>query len=558
MPSTILEPPILGATRSPLLLRVNADRYRRAAGVKAQWRVTFVNIAGGAGPDPTGNIVITYGEEVVTMRVETTLSGDGNGFLPWIYGLNQAGFFAQGCRRNAVLSRDFVITQATNEVIFTARQPGARFNISSVAIDPSFDAAGHAEDTAGVDEVLEGNYSMRCAIYLEKNYETGLFERLPEISGKPDANLTVQFNLGPMLTPYLRTDRLPWSGYFQAIRCDQSQRRYHVEVWEQFGDPPDPHDIARVGAPYSTPATYKMAWLAAWRRQDYAAWETFVTGVANTNFSANTKRWLTWRGRTARHEVTMAEKHFLGFYHYFTRPNPDIAAFYGYIYLQARVHTLEGNATAWTPVLFDPPTNWKRLYSAMWPTGYDDLYLGDVLDIDLPGETPIRYDVRLLDPESNLVLSEVHTFHLVPPDHNEVHLLYLSSLGMWESLRCTGAHAATIDAAHQQTAGGVLYDSLIDPAGSMARAHPLGAQRALQLHTGWLAKGEFDVIREVLAAPEILLLDHESQRFLPVRLNGSREQRIGGKGGAQEHLHGLQLDLLCDDPEIAVTPLPIA
>jgi hypothetical protein len=90
---------------------------------------------------------------------------------------------------------------------------------------------------------------------------------------------------------------------------------------------------------------------------------------------------------------------------------------------------------------------------------------------------------------------------------------------------------------------------------SSYRTVPGVSQRTLQVFTGFHALQEQEALLDILNSPEIRLVDHAGQRHLPLRLLSSAAVR-GQRGTPEEHMHGLELTFLADDPQQVVTETP--
>jgi hypothetical protein len=200
------------------------------------------------------------------------------------------------------------------------------------------------------------------------------------------------------------------------------------------------------------------------------------------------------------------------------------------------------------PNVDDSAITWNKGEVALWPCGFDTLELGDVQ----PTKTPYKYTVKLVD-FGDADLTEVHTFWLVDPDANELHLEFVNSLGVVESMRCVGSWEQALDAQYEDlvTLREADNGNLPPSTGADTRPLLLGVTATLQVSTGYVDEKEHFALLDILSSPEVRLVDHLNDRKLPVRLvPGTHSLRRKGPD-VNEHLYALNLALVEGDTEMA-------
>jgi hypothetical protein len=147
----------------------------------------------------------------------------------------------------------------------------------------------------------------------------------------------------------------------------------------------------------------------------------------------------------------------------------------------------------------------------------------------------------------------VHTFWLVDPDANELHLEFVNSLGVVESMRCVGSWEQALDAQYEDlvTLREADNGNLPPSTGADTRPLLLGVTATLQVSTGYVDEKEHFALLDILSSPEVRLVDHLNDRKLPVRLvPGTHSLRRKGPD-VNEHLYALNLALVEGDTEMA-------
>lgn len=456
---------------------------------------------------------------------------------------------AAGLQANYFINRDYVVTYAGRLVTLTQRDlaapgsdtPNTWYNVTEGFTSDDWGAV----DTyaLGVNGAQLSNHALRATVYIEQ--PNGSFTRLPDRSCSVVDGIVPAIQLDPVLLPHLLNDLAPgaldYRTPYTALYGQSAKgafRRFYVETTEFYGNPAVPRAVERKGSP-TEPLT---AWLAGFQQQDAEAATNFIS---NLQYATNLRPWLTWRGRSAAHEVSRNQRHYLTHYAWADIPTDGPR-------LQVQVTCADGTVTPWTIRYYSNPPYQRRTLS-IWATGYDHLYL----DQFVPSTTTaVTYAVRLIGPDG-MVLSEERSFTLVEEDYQEIQLLYLNSLGGYDPLRATGSWGEEIDPQWQATVRPAIMADHLQATVARSAAVPQGGQRTLTLETGHLPLSEHRCVLDILGSPDIRVVDHARRRYMPARIVKSKAMLMEQRGDSDEHLYAMHLELLVGDVEdVKSQPFP--
>jgi len=261
----------------------------------------------------------------------------------------------------------------------------------------------------------------------------------------------------------------------------------------------------------------------------------------------------TWRNRQVPRYVTRRERHWLGWYHW---PMEAIASTY---HVQAKLYMTDGSTVDWTDrfdfVVNDTMGGIPRGRLGSVAAGYEHLYLSAIIP---EGKVLEKYSVRVNETATG-PKSEELTFWMTEETWNDQYLWFISSLGCCESLRCTGAWALSVKHEFQELRRPITRADLGDASTNTYTAEATGGQWTLRVFTGYMPSEEYQAILDVLGTPRdgLRWVDTPNNRLLPVRVVESKEVTVLQRGDTDEHLYGLELTLLLDDPEPFHTLPPI-
>ncbi len=537
-------PAQLAPVRSPQWLYLYGSRWTNAPSYTAKWGIT-VNEALASGT--ALRIVTDLG--AVTLTAQTTPNDGGTQFLAGTNLTNSTDRLLAGLLGNPFLTRHYRFTRIdANNIEAEARVPGSgsNFRQDDSSVNPGT-RADMVSLQAGSSQLWPESYSIVVRVFV---YHQGQWKMLPEEYGVPLANQRMEMPLSGVLEPYLKPDWPAVSTTGGLLRMTQAVMPYYVETWERYGDPPTDRLIARWGSDTAP----KQAWLAGYQRAQYPSFAPFLARVLGVNPAPHP--FLTWRNRKARRYVTMAEQHYLGWYHW---PMQALAAT---LHLQACLtHTApdgtDPQTTAWSDRLaITVATQLPRGEMAQFNVGYGQLALATLLPT---GRVATSYSVRINEAQTG-PKSEELTFHLTEGGYNDLYIQYVNSLGCVESLRTQGRWVESLETEHQLLQRPARFGDQQDSMANTLSSHPTGGQRTLQVSTGHHPLAEHKALLDILGAPRngIALLDLATNRRLPLRLVKGTEHEVAKRGELDEHLYSLDLVFALDDPEQVITHTPTA
>lgn len=527
-----LRPPV----RSPAYLVAKDLGFQLSTGAVAEWSITFTSAAA---VDDT--LRIMYADVDVLMRCLTAMADDGTSFGASPSNVGAATAFLNGALANYFFYRDFIITRASNVVTFKARRPGADYN--PVILQPG-GALTITTATAvnGADVLYRTGHYVGMAVQVETTDGSGDFQRLPDMAVHAGTDSIVQADLSTWLAPLLKPDIRPFA-FLSPLPCTESTRRFNVLYWARYAD-------AAGGQPERAVAVTSTAraWLAGHERAEYGRFNAWMNGVPYAPY-----RFLTWRGRTVRREVTKAERHYLNWL--YARNLTIEEGQSPVVQMQVRYHLADASDSAWITSAVTMPLPAKGTFHT-WPVGWDAVSLDALAaDAGVDPDKAVAYSIRLFATDINVVLTEEYRFELVEPDYQDVHIQWFSSLGAWESVRMGGAWQRNTTPSFQELRHVLRHaDQGTDVAANTT--FPLGAQDTITLHSQVNPILEHRALLDILQSPAVRLVDLANGRFIPLRITEGEETPVDGKGGDDENMHQLKVTFRLDDDNPAHTALP--
>ena len=523
----LTQPYVLTAARDPAWFEVQCDGYLTTAP-----SAHYVILLSFSPFLPTaGDLITVYvpdGRSEVFEAVAGTPDDSGRQYQ---IGVDTAATHANllaAFQNNYLLSGLYLIEYVNSATMqFTARTAGA----GQLVLDFSGGAWCLVGTTdPGSDGDLKANYRLGIAVYLETVWGSGIYQRLPEFHAYPDPDQRVSFDLHTLLKPYLNWH---WPSYNQSTitRATDLQRRYYIERWESYGDPPQERQVDR--------SSIKRAIFAGTQQLEHDQWvvmaDTFINGVSGVG------PFMSYRDRGGKHEVSAAQQHYLGWYCNVARVSGEDHQ------LAAQVYYTDGTNTAAITSIANGSAGVQEEEVGIWPTGFDRLSLGALE----PTKTPYKYRVRIVNDDES-PLSEWHTFYLVEADVNELHIEFVSSLGVTESIRTVGSWVKGLDASYTQLNKALKPTNGVVPSNQlMARTQrTAGAQPTLEVFGGYVDATELQALLDIAVSPDIRLVDHVRGTKSPLRLlAATHEQDHQGEDG--EWLYALNLKFEAHDPAVA-------
>lgn len=515
--------------RNRAWLEVACDGYEQQAATIAQ-----VDLQLTSQPDADDSLSIALPDGHTTVLTAVAGMPDDSG-EQYSIGPTLADTFAsllQTLNSNPYLVLLYTMVDAGSETVrFTAREAGA--NTPGI----TFPAPTHfsvAIVTEGTDAVLAPAYTANCRIYLERTWQSGLFEALPAVEQYVDEIGHARWDLARMLKPYLERDiAQDWPGYGVAVPYVATRifRRYYVDRWERYGDPPIDRKALRSGVKY--------AWYAGTRNRD--------ANMANElgaifRYDNVPTPFMTYRDRAgSHHEVSADQQHVLGWYRTYARVAGEVVKLKGTVFYD------DGTTDNAVVQSWDNAAHVLGTVS-IWPAGFKTLGLHLLQET----KTPYKYQLELLNAADEPVASK-HTYWLKATEVSELHLECINSLGVVESFRAVGRWMDALepereDLATQRTVMDGVLPSISE---SDASQLLIGVNPLLEVSLGHVDRLEHFARMDILFSPQLRIVDHATQRKLPVRLvPGTVQVRERGAGTA-EHLYAMTLQLVAGDAEMA-------
>jgi len=429
------------------------------------------------------------------------------------------------------IDRDFIVTTVGGNIAwFQARLPGTQYNPDLTEATPDGRATFGFEP--GTDPVRAANISVGLALYVEDVFNSGIFARVAQEYAVPDSAGACEFGLHTLLAPFLKLEPIPYKVSWPVpnVRLTSSRKRFKYRTWERYGD--TPADGPMSNGPLNGYLA-SMGGIERVERNRFGQWYQAVLGGPHY--------FLTYRGRTALRTASVNEQHWLTWYNHYSRLAVGSGA--EAINLEVRVHFTNGTTSAWTVRTVDTATPTGQFVA--WATGWKQLNLQPLTNSTL---TPTGWSVRVVGATSALVLSEEFYFTLVLPDYNELHILWVNSLGAWETLRTTGAWQRSTSGNYVERTRHLNADQLLAAQDPAVDSIPTYGQDKLQVSTGPVSGAQQRTHLDILHSEQYWLFDHDLQKLTPLRLLEASDLPVQQRGTAQEHLHNLALTFVEDDP----------
>lgn len=523
MPSITFSPSKLLPVRNPAWLELSCESYEQLAPQASVTELTFVTE-----PDAGQRIEITLPDGGITelVAVDTTPDDSGTQYLIGIISGATITNLVATANTNQRLLQYYTVAVVAGKAVFTSRTPGAN-SPRMVLESPAWGIA--LDSNAGSNGTYAPGYHVGVNLWVERVWGSGDYSRLPDMPCQRGADGLTRLDLATWLKPYTGYD-WPALAASSPLRSLQLQRRYYWEVWEAYGDPVAPRAVER--------SSVRKAWFAGIAQADeHTRWSQLVEWLDGTNVNAGfLTPWLTYRGRDGHHEVSHAQQHYLGWYQRVVDPA---------LTLRATVWYADGTSAS-TNALVSAVVLQGEI--GQWPTGFETLLL-DELE---PTKQPYKYAVQLRT-AGGIGVSELHTFWLVDADTNELHIEYLNSFGVVESLRTEGAWVVPAEAKHEavsrqrRPSNGSYPRTFESSASSLLQ----GVRYNLEVVAGHCdTQAEHKARLDILYSPEWRLVDHKNGRKLPLHLLGSK-QVSAQQGTGLDHLHQLELQFVLGDTEMA-------
>lgn len=249
------------------------------------------------------------------------------------------------------------------------------------------------------------NLSFVCEVFIEDEYDSGDFDQKYQTEHPARVDGTTDFNLQQVLNAFLDS-RVPDFGDAVPKMVPEAFKRFYLRYFEKYGTPPEPAPSVQVDIFYVL--------YGGLSDQEFAKGTFFET------YLDQVRPFLTWQPDGLQVDD---EQH--AYVHYVVT-SPTV----GSLRMFVRIIFTDGTNVGFS---IDGTLSGVRPYEVYrFPAGIPQLGL---LDAD-PSKDLREYSIELLD--GNTPVSERRTFIRTPARRHYRRLLFLNSLGGWDSLLCVG------------------------------------------------------------------------------------------------------------------------
>lgn len=323
------DPPSVGLVRNPLNFNVETDNYIQTSGVKAVSEFEFTDI-----PSTNETLIFDWNGITVTMTcvAADTQDDSGNQFpgdsggqtlAQWLAGV------AQYFKDNHYINEDFTVTYDATSLIFTSRVTGEAYEITFTGTAQGTGSV----TTQGTDTVYAENFFIAATIYIEDEYGSGVYTKLPAVFHKPDDDQVADFDVSEYLDAYLSAKtnlNLPAYNQSAASIAEKLSKRYYVEFAEFYGDPAT---FKKIYTSKTLRAIKAGVTKTEWKRFSSGNWAGLYFAPAN-QVVAHQANILTWR---KERYVTETQQEFI----YYLIPTSEATE--KQLVLKATIHYTDGS-----------------------------------------------------------------------------------------------------------------------------------------------------------------------------------------------------------------------
>ncbi len=383
----------------------------------------------------------------------------------------------------------------------TARGTDAGWTLT-VTNDPGFTVT----PAAAVADSTPDNYRVLLEVFFEKTYRAGDYSRVAQLEGFPDNDTGfVYFDISGIIAANCRATRteplVPVFGTNEPFVAD-NLRRYHVRYSEEYGAPAE-----------TQPWEYLVVKLAIDGGVSQATYnEAGYNGFLATLDAGNA--FLSWmpNGRT----LGLEQPEFLSWYNH-TGDTKQV------LVEVVRYDVDTGNAATTLFAYAGNGIDVRSMETLVIPVGIDEL-TGAI------GGSPFasdhyKYVVRVVDESSDYeggdpeYLSQPVTYY-IDREYREAsrYVQYVNGFGVPETWRCTGEWSKRLQVQRQVATKPILpgYNTLASDSFQYARTF----DPVLTYRTGYLRKGEAEVLQEMLIAGDVY--DVSAEGYIPLRITDTR------------------------------------
>lgn len=339
--------------------------------------------------------------------------------------------------------------------------------------------------TANPANYAAGNYEIYGELRVEKEPNSGLFEKTLSARLLPDLDDTVTFELQDGAGDFFPLDDFDPASINTIQPCDDNQVNAQFFAAESFGDPAEMQALTL--------------------RSSFRILNGGLPKIYNGDFFGSflplTKSFLTWHPGNKR--VTPTQPELL---HYYIQP--------GTISIKQKCTiTFTDNTTETIDLSAFINVIANRIYRI--PAGYDQLGLQDVN----PSKTIAKYAIWLIDQSETPITNQI-TYIVEPvPASNTRFWMFTNSLGMWEIMRAEGKTAENLGVEKQVSS--TYLPQGYDRFNGELQSSVIGSATELEVNTGYFdSKEESLWANEIMLSNKVVLLS--SNRRIPYIITSNR------------------------------------
>jgi len=353
--------------------------------------------------------------------------------------------------------------------------------------------------TAPTADTTPINYRVILEVMVEKTYGTGDFRLLGQLDGMPDQEGYLWFDLSSILETDARGTRpepkVPAWDTTEPVLCD-NLRRYYVRYTEEYGDPLAVQDwqygdIARVLDGGVSQRAFSLSDVLA----GLSASDCFLTWMPDgRRIGQDDPEYLPWYNHTGTTQQAV-----LQVIAYDVDTGTAGATQYAYTTDPIDV---EAGQTLLIPVR--PSTLETELGAAFAADRYK--LVVRVVEAGTEGGTPTY-------------LSPSRTYYIDREYYESSRWLqYINGFGCPEYWRCTGTYSHRLNVTRRIGTRVLLPGA--DEFATDSFQYGADSEPVLEYRTGFLRKGEAEVLQELLTAADVY--DVSADGYIPIRLTGDR------------------------------------
>lgn len=353
-------------------------------------------------------------------------------------------------------------------------------------------------DTAETADSTPDNYKVRLEVYVEATYKGGDYALAAQLEGLPAAGTgDVYFDISSVLQAQCRASRVePLVPVFTTdtpVLAD-NLRRYYVRYTEEYNNPVEVQPWDYIDTAYAIDGGVSQSLFAE---------GDMLAGLDETNSL------LTWMpdGRT----LAMNQPEYLAWYN-FRHTDPVMPI------VEVKWYSIVDGTLGGTDYKYgSAPTLFSDYETALIPIKPSLLGL-DVLDDAYKFTVQVGWNDGGIPGFEFTPLSQVRTYFLDRDyQRSERYIQYLNGFGCPECWRCTGQWGKKLKVDRSQAERPLLpaYNALASDRFQYARSF----DQSLTYRTGYVARGEADVLQELLIAGEIY--DVTDAGYVPLMMTSS-------------------------------------